>query len=692
MKFSYRPEIDGLRTIAVLSVIVYHLDLNNIFEGGYLGVDVFFVISGFLISAIILKELETTGTFSFINFYKRRIRRLLPVYFVVILITMIGAWCILYPTQLITFAKSGISSNLFFSNFYFLFSSQVYESHSSLLKPLLHTWTLSIEEQFYLVFPALLFFLFRYANKNLLANVMGFTVVSLIFSELYLLVDKSFTFYLLPTRFWEFSAGGLLAILNQKQMKPSFAYTMTRKLPSIGFFVLIGCFYYFDHNINHPGLFTVLPVIATMLIIYFANQEDFIVKLLSSKPFVYTGLLSYSLYLWHFPIFALGRNIRPQQNFVDYGLWILLSFLLAFVSFNFIEQPFRNKNKVGSRIFNLTVGSLFLISMIGFTLMVVNKGYPERYSEKVNLHLGNEIDNKLLRDIRNQYYGSAIEDADFRNDRTNVLIIGDSHSVDLFLAFNLNQELFNKYSFNRINYGSYEIKNYSQFDRISLIDEADVVILSYRYSQKPDLLGSMIEFINYLKDKGKRVVISSNNAEFSSFGRDEVFDQYIKEFSPTFENVDYDHMKAYFYTKRNTEITKINKDILEFAETISIDYLDRYSLVCDDLNRECECMTDLVRKAYTDNNHWSLEGAEYFGLKLSKRGFLSKMKPQKSKELQVNTSDKQLNIVIKDRLLEEVKFIDERLASTSMSENQKDILLMKRTRILTEVEKIKNRL
>ncbi len=212
----YRPEIDTLRAISVFAVIIYHAGVYNnlIFPGGYLGVDIFFVISGYLISKLILKEIANTKKFNLKNFYERRARRILPALVFVIIFTLIFSYFILLPTSFEGFAKSVISSLGFFSNYYFYFSGQEYASESGLLKPLLHTWSLSVEEQFYIIFPILIIFFYNFKKLSLLKFIFILIFLSIIFAEYLSSKNEMLNFYTLPTRAWELLLGTLVAILE----------------------------------------------------------------------------------------------------------------------------------------------------------------------------------------------------------------------------------------------------------------------------------------------------------------------------------------------------------------------------------------------------------------------------------------------------------------------------------------------
>ena len=214
MKINYRPEIDGLRAIAVGVVILYHAEIiingNTLFKGGFIGVDIFFVISGYLITSIILNELTHNQSFSFKNFYERRIRRIIPVLLFIILVTIPVAWICLTPITFVDFAKSILFSIGFTSNLYFYFSGQEYGALSGLYKPFLHTWSLSVEEQFYLIFPIMLFVIFKYFKKNFFLIFLSISFISLIFAHYGSINFTALNFYILPSRAWELLLGAII--------------------------------------------------------------------------------------------------------------------------------------------------------------------------------------------------------------------------------------------------------------------------------------------------------------------------------------------------------------------------------------------------------------------------------------------------------------------------------------------------
>ena len=350
MKLTYRPEIDGLRAIAVVAVILYHAQITILghqpFKGGFIGVDIFFVISGYLISSIILKELLITGSFSFKHFYERRIRRILPVLLFVMLVSLPFAWVYLLPSSFIDFLSTINYSLGFSSNFYFQYSGQQYGAESGLLKPFLHTWSLSVEEQFYISFPIVLLITFKYFKKYLIHILtLGF-IISLGLADWSSRNYPLFNFYVLPTRGWELLAGSILAYFEITNGKRSENKTLNLILSFIGLLLIGHSILFFNDKMFHPSFYTLSPIIGVCLIIWFSNKDEIITKILSTKLFVGVGLISYSLYLWHYPIFTFARITEfSQGSLLNKLLLGIIILVLSIFSYYFIERPTRNKSR-----------------------------------------------------------------------------------------------------------------------------------------------------------------------------------------------------------------------------------------------------------------------------------------------------------------------------------------------------------
>ena len=322
----YRKDIDGLRALAVIPVVLFHLGIPA-FSGGYVGVDVFFVISGYLITGIIVRDIEK-GNFSLVNFYERRIRRIFPALFMVLVITTMVSYKVYSPSELMRYSKSLASISLFSSNFLFLRESG-YFSPSAEIRPLLHTWSLSIEEQFYIFFPILLTFSFKYLRKPvvpiIIAAILSFTANIILVSEY-----KEMVFFMLPTRAWELCLGGILALNLIPKLSNN---NINNWLSLIGLMMLIFSVFKYDSITVYPGLAASIPCLGAALMIYTGDKHTIIARLLSFRGFVFVGLISYSLYLWHWPTIVLFKNFKVLPITLENQLAILLfSVLLSFFS------------------------------------------------------------------------------------------------------------------------------------------------------------------------------------------------------------------------------------------------------------------------------------------------------------------------------------------------------------------------
>ena len=280
IKINYRPEIDGLRAIAVVAVIIYHANLTifnyPLLKGGFLGVDIFFVISGYLITSLIYKELLINNSFSFKYFYERRIRRILPALLTVIFLLFPVSFIYLLPSSFVDYSHSIISSLGFSSNFYFHIIGQKYAAESASIIPFLHTWSLSVEEQFYILFPIVFFVVFKYLKKYLHFLLILFFFLSLLLAEWGSKNYPSLNFYLLPTRGWELIAGSILAYFEISLGIRKSNKFLNLILPSIGLILIIISILTFNDNILHPSKYTFLPIFGVCLIIWFCNKDNIV--------------------------------------------------------------------------------------------------------------------------------------------------------------------------------------------------------------------------------------------------------------------------------------------------------------------------------------------------------------------------------------------------------------------------------
>ena len=375
----YRAEIDGLRALAVLPVILFHAGFEW-FSGGFVGVDVFFVISGYLITTIIISEMAE-GKFSIVNFYERRARRILPALFFVMAACLPFAWLWLTPIDLKDFGQSLIAVSIFISNTLFWWESGYFDTAAE-LKPLIHTWSLAVEEQYYILFPVFLILTWRLGIKWILivlSIIFFFSLGVAAWATQYASHPKiiSGAFYLLPTRGWELLVGVFTAFYL-KYNAHSLSHLQNQALSVLGFGMIFYSILVFDETTPFPSLYALIPTIGTGLLILCAVPKTLIHNLLGLKPIVGVGLISYSAYLWHQPLLAFAKHrFFFEVSDVLLIFICLISLLMAYISWRFIEAPFRNKqNFTQYKIFALSATGIVAFSVLGLFLQfepVLNK-------------------------------------------------------------------------------------------------------------------------------------------------------------------------------------------------------------------------------------------------------------------------------------------------------------------------------
>jgi len=342
----YRKEVDGLRALAVVPVVLFHAQVPG-FAGGFAGVDIFFVISGYLITSIIHTELKA-GSFSIAQFYERRIRRLLPALFVVLAasVAMSVAW--LTPSAAQDFFKSLIAVPLFGSNLYFA-ETTGYFSTAAELKPLLHTWSLAVEEQYYLFFPLLMLIAWRLAPQRIIPMIALVLVVSLAFAVRYSSHSPTPTFFSMPARCWELLMGAMAALYLADRPPPA-GSNWKRQAASLAGLALILVVVLIEAPMAVPGFYSLLPTVGAVLIILFAWPGTIAHALLSQRVFVGIGLISYSLYLWHQPLMAFTRiRALGVHDLVQMSAVVALTFVFAYLTWRYVETPFRRRDRIPAR-------------------------------------------------------------------------------------------------------------------------------------------------------------------------------------------------------------------------------------------------------------------------------------------------------------------------------------------------------
>ncbi len=439
----YRSEIDGLRAVAVIPVILFHGGLQ-VFSGGFVGVDVFFVISGYLITTIIIDDINA-DRFTIASFYSRRFRRILPALFFVVLVTIPFAWFLMLPSQFKDFAQSITAVSIFSSNGLFWIESGYFEAAAE-KKPLLHTWSLAVEEQYYITFPVFMLLLWKsHTRPAVIALAVAF-VFSLGLTEYAWRHFPDANFYLLPTRAWELLAGSGCAIFLSRYGLQS---NNTLSLSGLGL-VLVGIFA-FDGSTPFPSLYTLAPVVGAALIILYAGEGTLVARVLSVRGIVLVGLISYSAYLWHQPIFAFARvygGIHPPIE-IMMGL-AFLSVFLAYFSWRFVERPFRVSRQPPRVVIPVSLSISAVFAALGIVLAYTDfqKSSFFALQSPSNQRLLSEISRVSAMDPYAEPFAdvcrftvdgpfSAFQDRYDTCEREHgkpIVVFGDSHSADVFNA------------------------------------------------------------------------------------------------------------------------------------------------------------------------------------------------------------------------------------------------------------------
>ena len=488
----YRPDIDGLRGLAVLPVVLYHAGIPG-FSGGYLGVDVFFVISGYLIASIIIAE-AAAGSFSLLRFYERRARRILPALTLVSTACVPFAWAWMPPDQFAEFSDSLLAVSLFVSNFLFWKESGYFAAPNE-TKPLIHTWSLAIEEQFYIIFPLLLLLIWKYRRDWLPACLMAIAVVSLAYAEWAADRTPTANFYLLPSRAWELATGALLAVLEQRRGEFG-RLRISEPAALCGLVLVLGSIALFDEDARHPGIVTLTPVIGTALLIRFAGHDRVVSRILSSRPLLWTGLISYSLYLWHLSLFAFARTYSINTpGVIDYLWLIAAAILLSVLSWRFVERPFRNRAVVPARrIWELSGAALVLLASVG-AYGHVSLGAPWRFPELESLM--RLVEKKRQRPARGPQHAQRASiftpcSKQARNDciigdasvPLSYALVGDSHAIMLWKSVDRILKQRNQSAFFMHRAGCPYANGLKRLDRRSRCDSGSAWVRKRLASQK----------------------------------------------------------------------------------------------------------------------------------------------------------------------------------------------------------------
>lgn len=648
-KIGYRLDIDGLRAIAILSVLIFHLNPNYL-SGGFVGVDIFFVISGFLITSLIKKEIEETGSFSFKNFYIRRVKRLLPALFFCFILTTIFATLIFSPTHLSSFGLSQISSIFSVSNFYFWVESDYFDVESK-LKPLLHTWSLSIEEQFYFIWPLTLILLIKIGKKIFIYSFLVF----LIFFSLYLnlmfqdgsiyIINKYFTdwkeyfengkstlFFLLPFRTYEFILGASLVWMLKYKISIKYFYDI---LFILGLMLIGYSIFYLDENILFPSYYGFIPTIGAAIIIYTGNKTIFNF-ILSNKIMLGIGLISYSLYLFHWPIIVFWNYLSPNPSIVDNMLISLISLILAYLSYKFVEQPFRKNKLINYSVINkiLIIGLPVFLIFISWSMYIHNgwkwrinspvfenvgdskdfhkKFYGgEGYSTFLGVNISAPADIVLLGDSHGKHYAEGIYKLIAEPNKYNFYIAAGTSCFALpnFTRTTVGEDWDNLCK-NALNTGL----DFIQKGNKPLVILSEYWLFQFRRAGLLDNNGKKIDrkvtmedvkegILNLKKLIGDSQLIVIGNVPGSGYNLYDIFSRPKPMFFTKFNPEDY-----YFYSKSLKENLDFNNELKNLAKnTNQFIFLDPHDILCK--NDKCKNINNDKNLIYSDNYHLSKYGS-----------------------------------------------------------------------------------
>lgn len=511
---NYRPEIDGLRTVAVIPVVLYHAGFLGI-TGGFTGVDVFFVISGFLITKIIHQE-ALEGRFSFVEFYERRFRRIMPALIAVIAFVIVGSLFLLLPSQLRQLPAQILGAIFFVANIV-LWRQSGYFSTAAEEKPLLHTWSLGVEEQFYIFAPIFLILLIRFAPKLVKPVLVLVTLGSFAASISITPVNPAASFYLLPTRAWELAAGSIIALGILSPPKNRIANEF---LSAAGLLIIFAGMVFIDSTMAFPGAVAALPVVGASLVIL-SGQGTIAGAVLSWRPIRWVGLISYSLYLWHWPLIVFGRDAGWIDGPISQFAVVALSIAVAALSWRFVESPFRDKKRFTQKSIMRGTAIGMMVASIAAIGVLITDGWPTRFSEEI-VHFdeaAKDVSPFRSKCHRSDGLGEISDTCIFGNDTPNTIVWADSHGVELSYALGelipVRQVTYSACA-PSLNY-SPDIRPYCKKHNDEVLryilgsgPHVDTVILTARFDSVidlPEFRMGFAQIVEELADAGKRIIV-----------------------------------------------------------------------------------------------------------------------------------------------------------------------------------------
>jgi len=645
----YRSEIDGIRFFSIILVIFYHTKTTNIFNSGYLGVDIFFVISGYLITSIILNEYNLNKKFNLLKFIERRCRRIIPAIILVTgLVFIISILFFFGYDKVFKLHLEQIFRSIFFISNFIRYD---YFAPDQDFKILFHTWSLSIEMQLYVFFSILFLFLIKFQKKIQISVLLILFFITAFLTQSganlkfhFPFIEKEVFFFNQPywanfyspiSRIFEFLFGVFASYfflyLNKFENKKNLY--LNNSLSFIGIFLILISLYFFNETTTHPSVFTLPTLLGTFLLIVYSTKDTILNKFFSISFISYFGKLSYSAYLFHVPIlFLINFYILDLTPYLKNILLLFITFFFSHFSYNYVEKIFRGKKFGTKKFFLIILFSYLIINIFYFFLKDV------RSSNKTLINPS--ISQSNLIEERNNYLNNQSKKVDlysepvnfssnnFGKNKLKVLIIGNSISQDFFLIFDLNKHLFNDFEFkyfrfhlsNFLRDDEKEKKRLKFFLQSDLFKDSQILLISSnfrkygRYSRDIDSLKEIKKISDY---HTKKLILTSNTPFFASIFtpvEDIIFKNNLKE-------IDNKKIGKKLFKLIHKNKYKKNNLLKKFADENNVIFLDKIDYMCDLKNKFCDALDENNNLIHQDSIHISIQGAEFYGKKIAKLGW-----------------------------------------------------------------------
>jgi peptidoglycan/LPS O-acetylase OafA/YrhL len=610
----YRPDIDGLRAIAVIAVLLFHVGIDWT-SGGYIGVDVFFVISGFLITSLLVKDLKE-NRFSLTRFYQRRILRIFPALLVVVIACLAAGMVLLMPADYVKLGNSAWAAALSVSNFWFWGETGYFDGDAH-LKPLLHTWTLSVEEQFYLLFPLVL--MFTYKQRSMSRTVLIIAIISFALSIWATHAKPEAAYFLLPSRAWELMLGSILAL----GLVPTIRNAMLSNiLATVGLLLILAPVYFYSAETPFPGLAALPPTLGTAMLIYAGRNKPLVSRILSHRLPVAIGLISYSLYLWHWPLIVFTHHYFPMEHTLAIkALLIAGSITIGWMSWRWIETPFRQRGMTLSIRHSLWGGAIAasVVAALG-GVAVASSGFPSRLSDEAQ-RLALLVDKKLYFEIydrgncfldydqqANDYNKDECSHFSEKGIKSRILIYGDSFAAHLYpglAELSKADEQVRQYTATSCRPLSMDSSRCDEIrahflQEVLPASDPQVVIVSALWQPFFDELGEDI-FSERLEETLR--ALQSSRKPILLVGQSPTYNRPV----PYIMAIQGSEMKV---ARPATMTPRVNEVLKHLAAENNIAFFDPYVRLCN--GKECLVAVD-QQPLHWDFGHMTLEGSRFIG-------------------------------------------------------------------------------